>query len=146
VQVRIGGLTVRCRPEELQAPAASRSVAKSYGGQRSGEASRETSRGSSPKPSKEPGIDDAVRVPGNTLDMRGMRVEEGQDAAERFFDLAVRGGWDRVFLLHGHGTGALKDGLRAWLSSSAYVSAWAPASEEQGGDAFTVVVLGAGTA
>ena len=70
-----------------------------------------------------------------------MRVDEGQDAAEQFFDKAMRGGWDAVFLLHGHGTGALKDGLRRWLRSSGYVRTWRPASEDQGGDAFTVVQL-----
>ncbi|HHO50722.1 MAG TPA: hypothetical protein ENK18_07555 [Deltaproteobacteria bacterium] len=86
-------------------------------------------------------LDEAVRVPTNTLDMRGMRVDEGQAAAEQFFDKAMRSGWDTVFLLHGHGTGALKDGLRGWLRSSGYVSDWVPASEEQGGDAFTVVEL-----
>ena len=74
--------------------------------------------------------------------MRGMRVDEGQDAAERFFDRSLRSGYDQVFLLHGHGTGALKDGLRSWLRTCAYVSDFAPAHEEQGGDAFTVVVLG----
>ena len=46
-----------------------------------------------------------------------------------------------VFLLHGHGTGALKDGLRRWLRSSAYVADWCPADEDQGGDAFTIVQL-----
>ena len=86
-------------------------------------------------------LQNAVRVASNTLDMRGMRVDEGQDAAEAFFDKAIRGGWEAVFLLHGHGTGALKDGLRGWLRSSGYVLDWAAAGEDQGGDAFTIVQL-----
>jgi DNA mismatch repair protein MutS2 len=129
VQVRVGGLTVRAKRDELAALSAGPKVAPRKGGTEVVRAPRST------------GFDEAVRVPGNTLDMRGMRVEEGQEAAERFFDKAVRGGWERVFLLHGHGTGALKDGLRHWLRSSAYVADWAPASEEQGGDAFTIVAL-----
>jgi DNA mismatch repair protein MutS2 len=84
----------------------------------------------------------AVRLPGNTLDMRGMRVEEGQAAAETFFDSALQSGDGHVFLLHGHGSGALKTGLRGWLRRSGYVSDWAPGSADQGGDAFTVVMLG----
>ena len=40
-----------------------------------------------------------------------------------------------------HGTGALKTGVRSWLNSSAYVQEWGPATHEQGGDAFTVVLL-----
>jgi DNA mismatch repair protein MutS2 len=89
-----------------------------------------------------PADDESLRMPSNTLDLRGMRVDEGQDASERFFDQALQRGHDTVYLLHGHGTGALKDGLRGWLRSCAYVRGWQPASEEQGGDAFTVVRLG----
>ncbi len=87
-------------------------------------------------------LEHAVRMGGNTLDLRGKRFDESTDEAEKFFDRAVLRGFDNVFLLHGHGTGALKSGLRSWLRSSAYVRDWAPASEEQGGDAFTVVRIG----
>lgn len=127
-QVRVGGLTVKAKladltrvsgkPQQAQQPRTEVSFAP-----------------------RSRMLDEAVRVPANTLDMRGMRVDEGQAAAEQFFDKAMRGGWDTVFLLHGHGTGALKDGLRGWLRSSGYVSDWVAASEEQGGDAFTVVEL-----
>lgn len=128
VQVRIGTIVVRARSEDLEpvdgdkpAPRGQATVVRAPRGAE---------------------IEAAVRLPGNTLDLRGMRVEEGMEASERFFDRAVREGRDVVFLLHGHGTGALKDGLRGWLRSSAYVADFAPASEEQGGDAFTVVRLG----
>jgi DNA mismatch repair protein MutS2 len=94
-------------------------------------------RSSAPKAAADP-----VRMPSNTLDLRGMRLDEGRDASERFFDQALQRGHDAVFLLHGHGTGALKDGLRGWLRGCSYVRGWRPASEEQGGDAFTVVQLG----
>ncbi len=126
-QVRVGGLVVKVKTADL-----------------------EPVRGKAPQPRGGAGVsfapraralEEAVRLPTNTLDMRGMRVDEAQGAAEAFFDKAVRSGWDSVFLLHGHGTGALKDGLRGWLRSSGYVADWCPASEEQGGDAFTVVQL-----
>jgi DNA mismatch repair protein MutS2 len=130
-QVRIGALNVRAKEGELE-PLSQGQRPKS---ERRGHV--EVTR--APRSSA---ITEAVRLPSNTLDMRGMRVEEGQEAAEQFFDRAIRSGWEQVFLLHGHGTGALKDGLRGWLRTSAYVSEWAPAQEEQGGDAFTVVVLG----
>jgi DNA mismatch repair protein MutS2 len=130
VQVRVGGLTVRAKLDEVEAQGGGQPKAAPKGG--GVEAVRAP---------RKPEFEDAVRLPNNTLDMRGMRVDEGQEAAERFFDKAVQSGWDRVFLLHGHGTGALKDGLRHWLRSSAYVADWAPANEEQGGDAFTIVAL-----
>ena len=82
-----------------------------------------------------------MRMGANTLDMRGQRVEEGMDAADKFFDDALMRGHDLVFLLHGHGTGALKDALRSWLKSHPRVRDAAPANAEQGGDAFTIVSL-----
>jgi DNA mismatch repair protein MutS2 len=128
VQVQAGGLTVRARPGELQR----------LGGQVEVKPTGGTATTFQPKAR---GLDEAVRVVTNTLDLRGKRVDEAQDECERFFDAALLRGYDSVFLLHGHGTGALKDGLRRWLRSSAYVTDWAPASEEQGGDAFTIVAL-----
>jgi DNA mismatch repair protein MutS2 len=83
----------------------------------------------------------AVRVPSNTLDIRGARVAEGLEALDRFLDEAVLRGADAVFVLHGHGTGALKAAIRKALADSDYVEACAPALPEQGGDAFTVAVL-----
>jgi DNA mismatch repair protein MutS2 len=93
-----------------------------------------------PKPAA-PALDRAIRLPGNTLDLRGQRVDEGLEAADRFFDRALRDGHDVVFLLHGHGTGALKQALRRWLPTCPAVRGWAPADEDQGGDAFTVAQL-----
>ena len=83
----------------------------------------------------------SVRIAGNTLDLRGKRVDAACDEADRFFDRAVLQGHDVVYLLHGHGTGALKTQLRKWLRTNAYVDRFAPANAEQGGDAYTLVVL-----
>jgi DNA mismatch repair protein MutS2 len=41
-------------------------------------------------------------------------------------------------VLHGHGTGAMKDAIRKVLARSPYVADSAPAPEDQGGDALTV--------
>jgi DNA mismatch repair protein MutS2 len=127
VEVRLGGITVRTRRDELER----------VGGPKAAPA-RGSTVTHTPRASA---IADAVRLPTNTLDLRGKRVDEAQEESEKFFDRAVRQGEDRVFLLHGHGTGALKDSLRGWLRTSAYTKDWAPADEEQGGDAFTVVLL-----
>ncbi|TVQ87346.1 MAG: hypothetical protein EA397_18690 [Deltaproteobacteria bacterium] len=93
-----------------------------------------------------PGPDDpadALRMPSNTLDLRGHRVDESFDEIERFFSKALLAGHGAVFLLHGHGTGALKQAIRKWLPSHPAVSRWGPATSEQGGDAFTIAVLDA---
>jgi DNA mismatch repair protein MutS2 len=83
----------------------------------------------------------AIRSSTNTLDLRGMRVDEGIMAIEAFLDKSVRSGQEWVFLLHGHGGGALKSAIREWLPASPYVEGWAPASNDQGGDAYSVALL-----
>lgn len=130
VQVRVGALVVRARPEDLE---------------RLGAAFPSTPtpkpRAATPEPKKAADLGAAVRVPANTLDLRGLRVEEAFEATEKFFSDAAAHGYDVVFLLHGHGTGALKDALRRWLHTVPAVGRFAPATAEQGGDAFTVIAL-----
>lgn len=91
-----------------------------------------------PHPDK-PALDHPIRLDQNTCDLRGMRVDEAIDAVVAFVDrLSARG--DRYgFVLHGHGTGALKDAVRAWAKDAPYVRTSRPASESEGGDAFTVL-------
>ena len=82
-----------------------------------------------------------IRSSHNTCDLRGARVEEAFVTLEQYFDQQIIRGRKRIFILHGHGTGALRSGIRGWLSSSGYVADWRPANADEGGDAFTVVDL-----
>ena len=82
-----------------------------------------------------------IRSSHNTCDLRGARVEEAFATLEQYFDQQILRGRKRIFVLHGHGTGALRSGVRGWLSSSNYVASWRPANADEGGDAFTVVDL-----
>lgn len=93
-------------------------------------------------PTSKESLETALRTSGNTLDMRGMRADEAIAAAEAFFDRAILSSYDRVFLLHGHGTGALKQAIRQWLPRTAYAAEWSAALPDQGGDAYTVIRLG----
>jgi dsDNA-specific endonuclease/ATPase MutS2 len=45
------------------------------------------------------------------------------------------------YVLHGHGTNVLKNGLRSWLPKSPLVKKSRPAEAADGGDAFTIVEL-----
>ena len=79
------------------------------------------------------------RTTGNTVDLRGLHVEDAIVQVERFLDQGVLRGWTVAFLLHGHGTGKLKAGLRAWLPTSQYVEKFEAAKRSHGGDGVTVV-------
>lgn len=82
-----------------------------------------------------------VRVDSNTLDLRGMRVDESLDRVDQFVDEMMRSGQKAGYVLHGHGTGALKQAVRQHLRGTVHISDSGPAQPEDGGDAFTVFWL-----
>lgn len=75
------------------------------------------------------------------IDLRGMRVEEAIAVLERYFDRAIMSGREEIRIIHGHGTGALKQAVRRWLSASPWASAFRPGGRGEGGDGATVVIL-----
>ncbi len=79
--------------------------------------------------------------PDRRLDVRGLRVEELLSEVDRFLDRLYAGGEPECAILHGHGTGALKQALREHLSASAYVARFRAGDRHEGGDAVTVVTL-----
>jgi DNA mismatch repair protein MutS2 len=83
----------------------------------------------------------AFQTSSNTLDMRGMRVDEGLAAIERYLDAASLRNESVIFLIHGHGTGAMKAAVRDYLRTSPYVDRYQPGERGQGGDGATVVAL-----
>ncbi len=87
------------------------------------------------------GPDGAFRTPDATVDLRGQRVDEALDAVDQFLDDASMRSLRFVFILHGLGTGALRNAVRQHLKRSAYVRRQAPGNRSQGGDGITVVEL-----
>jgi len=81
---------------------------------------------------------EAIRTADNTLDLRGKTVDEAISATDAFLDRALRDDTDSVFIIHGHGTGALRDAVREYLESSSYVSEYRAGEREEGGDGVTV--------
>jgi DNA mismatch repair protein MutS2 len=84
---------------------------------------------------------DAPRSAERRLDVRGLRVEDLLREVERFLDGLYAEGEPECLILHGHGTGALKQALRSHLSSSPYVASFRSGDRHEGGDAVTVVTL-----
>jgi DNA mismatch repair protein MutS2 len=83
----------------------------------------------------------AQRTDATTLDLRGQRYEEALSRVDGFIDRLIGVNEAAGFVLHGHGTGALKAGVREHLRASAYVEHSRPAEPDEGGDAFTVFWL-----
>src|SRR5207302_7913911 len=73
------------------------------------------------------------------LDVRGQTAEEAQEAVVACLDRAALAGAQTVRIIHGHGTGRLKQALRDYLKTSPYVASFRPGERAEGGDGVTVV-------
>ncbi|MBI4508142.1 MAG: endonuclease MutS2 [Deltaproteobacteria bacterium] len=82
-----------------------------------------------------------ARTADATLDLRGTRVDEALAEVDRFLDDALLRSREVVFLIHGHGTGALKSAVRSHLGSHAAVARWRAGTAKEGGDGVTVTWL-----
>ncbi|MCZ7584933.1 MAG: Smr/MutS family protein [Deltaproteobacteria bacterium] len=74
-----------------------------------------------------------------TLDLRGERSDDARDRVSEFLDAAYRSRWDRVTIVHGHGTGVLKKEVRDMLRGAPYRMNFRPGERGEGGDGATVV-------
>lgn len=82
-----------------------------------------------------------IQTSDNTCDVRGMRVDDALSMVTSFLDRGVTLGRTVTFVIHGHGTGALRDALRKELESSPYVSRIRPGESGEGGDGVTIAWL-----
>mgnify|MGYP001286668080 CR=1 FL=1 len=82
-----------------------------------------------------------VRSSLNSLDLRGQRVDEALDALDKFIDEIFGRGETAAFIIHGHGTGALRAAVREHLRSSPYPRHFRSGDPAEGGDGVTVVEM-----
>lgn len=75
------------------------------------------------------------------IDLRGMRATEALEATQDFIDEAIMLGFSEVRILHGKGTGALKEEIRQYLRTVDLVKSAKDEHEELGGAGITVVKL-----
>ncbi len=73
------------------------------------------------------------------LDIRGKRADEAEFDVIKFLDAANMNGSDRVEILHGKGTGALKQLVHGILRNNGTVKNYYFANIEFGGDGITIV-------
>jgi DNA mismatch repair protein MutS2 len=82
-----------------------------------------------------------VESPGLEFDMRGERVEEGLPKLERYLDNAYMARLPWVRIIHGKGTGALRDAVRNLLRQHPVVAEFRNGESGEGGDGVTVAKL-----
>jgi len=82
-----------------------------------------------------------VRTAGNTTDVRGMRVDEATSIVDKALDNAMLCGEEALFVIHGHGTGALRSAIRELLQDHQSVKRFEAADVKEGGQGVTIVYL-----
>ena len=75
----------------------------------------------------------------NTLDLRGYKVDDALDSLEAYLDKASLANLTPVYIIHGHGTGALKTYIRDYVSTSPYVAKYRAGEPSEGGDGVTII-------
>lgn len=78
-----------------------------------------------------------VRTSANTVDIRGERVDSAEGKVEAAIDRAL--GMGALWVIHGHGTGRLRQGIREFLKRHELVKRMEDASPAEGGTGVTVV-------
>ena len=82
-----------------------------------------------------------TKSPGLELNLRGKLVEEGLDELERYLERAFSAGLLFVRIVHGKGTGRMRDAVRSALKSSPYVASYEEPKENEGGAGVTVAKI-----
>jgi DNA mismatch repair protein MutS2 len=126
-EVQIGRLRVRARLEELTAP----------GPGPEPEVSRHATE--EPVPVRIPSA--VAAAPPLELDLRGQAVDEALLELERRLDAAVMAGLPFVRVIHGKGTGRLRQAIREALKGHLLVASFETGLESEGGEGVTVVRL-----
>ena len=123
-EVQVGALRMRVAAENLERLSKRKARAESY-----------------PQLVTLPPRDEAA-APESQLDLRGWRVEDALDEVDSYLNDAAMTGLASVRLLHGKGTGALRQAIRDQLRKHPLVKGFESAPQREGGDGVTVVTLG----
>ncbi|HEY5983148.1 MAG TPA: endonuclease MutS2 [Anaerolineales bacterium] len=81
------------------------------------------------------------RSPGMEVNLRGKLVEDGLEELERYLEKAFGAGLPFVRIIHGKGTGRLRDAVRTALKDNPYVSSFEEAHDNEGGAGVTIAHL-----
>lgn len=75
------------------------------------------------------------------LDLRGLSLEEAVFKVEKHLDDSILAGLDKVLIIHGKGSGKLRQGLHRYFLEKNNIKSFRPGGEGEGGSGVTVVEL-----
>lgn len=129
-EVQIGTIRVRARLSELV------KIGSNVESQKS--------QVKSQKPSDlRPATFDSKKSPGMEVDLRGLMSEDALDKMEKYLEQAYLSGLPFVRIIHGKGTGKLRQAVRDALRGHSYVKSFEEGGHTEGGEGVTVAKLNA---
>ena len=102
-----------------------------------------------PKPKKEAGkhssqavsLPPVAETPRMEIDLRGQRADDALDTLSNYLDAAFLAGMPFIRIIHGKGTGKLRQSVREMLSHHPHVKSFESGGEKEGGEGVTVAKL-----
>jgi DNA mismatch repair protein MutS2 len=82
--------------------------------------------------------------PGMEVDLRGLMSEDALEKMERYLEQAYLSGLPWVRIIHGKGTGKLRQAVREALKGHTYVKSFEEGGHTEGGEGVTVAKMNAG--
>jgi DNA mismatch repair protein MutS2 len=128
-EVQIGTIRVRAKMSELVRRSTDEVVESKVKSQKSGDA--------------RPSTLDSRKSPGMEVDLRGLMSEDALDKMERYLEQAYLAGLPFVRIIHGKGTGKLRQAVRDALRGHAYIKSFEEGGHTEGGEGVTVAKLNA---
>jgi DNA mismatch repair protein MutS2 len=129
VEVQMGSLRVRARLSDIQRPG--QPEPQEQTGKRAAQPRRSSER-------TQPHTTVLHPSPGLELDLRGQRAEDALDRLENYLESAYLSGMPYIRIIHGKGTGRLRQVVREALSQSPHVKNFENGLDNEGGDGVTV--------
>ncbi len=137
-EVQVGNLRVRARQNDLQRAGTPETPPAEPA--RTTFSRQQTAAESGAKPSAAASAG-YYPSPGMELDLRGQRVEDALDALDRYLESAYLAGLPFVRIIHGKGTGRLRQVIRESLGQSPHVKSWSSGEDKEGGEGVTVAKM-----
>jgi DNA mismatch repair protein MutS2 len=138
-EVQIGSLRVRARladlirkGQEVDNPEGKTNPSP---GLRGGDESKPVSEGSARAALS------STKSPGIELNLRGKLVEDGLEELDRYLERAYSSGLLFVRIVHGKGTGRMREAVRNALKESPYVASFEEPKDNEGGAGVTVAKM-----
>ncbi|MDD2447645.1 MAG: endonuclease MutS2 [Tissierellia bacterium] len=86
-------------------------------------------------------ISNKSRTIKNEIDLRGKNIEEAVLDIDKYLDDSYIAGLNEVYIIHGKGTGVLRDGVKTYLRGHKHVKSFRIGKYGEGGEGVTVVEI-----